>query len=335
MLWLVLLLGIVIGIVGLGAIYQALATSRDRRKFLPSGKVVQIHGKNWHYQMMGEGLPTVIVDSGSGGTHLDWQLVQPEVAKFTRILTYDRPGYGWSDASSEPRTAEQVVKELRQLLKEVEINPPYVLVGMSLSGLFTRLFAYHYPEEVAGMVLVDVAHERMYEDTPVEWVEWNKRLERLLTYVVPIMGHTGLLRLLVALDSLPMVTGLFQKFPDSIRSLAQALYSQTQFGKTFAQESAAVSVSMHQVEQVRQTKMFPDIPLIVLSAGKPDFDLTQEILQKLQALHSDLAQESPQGVHIVAPESGHIIQLEQPELVIDAIRQVVEKVHYSSATQQP
>jgi pimeloyl-ACP methyl ester carboxylesterase len=202
---------------------------------------------------------------------------------------------------------------------------------MSLSGLFTRLFAYHHPEEVAGMVLVDVAHERMYEDTPVKWVELNKRLERLLTYVVPIMGRTGLLRLLVTFDSLPMAAGLFQKFPPSMRSLAKALYSQTQFGKTFAQESAAVSISMNQIEQTRQTKSLPNIPLIVLSAGKPDFDITQGVLEKLQALHADLASESPQGVHIIAHESGHAIQLDQPEFVIDAIHQVVENVRRSNA----
>jgi len=329
-LWLVVPLGVWIGVVGLGAIYQALATSRDRLRFLPPGKVIQIDGKNWHYQVMGKGHLTVIVDSGSGGTHLDWQLVQSEVAKFTIILTYDRAGYGWSDLSSKPRTAEQVVGELRQLLREVEIEPAYVLVGMSLSGLFSRLFAYHYPEEVAGMVLVDVAHEKMYEETPVKWVELNKRLEGLLTHVVPIMGRIGLLRLLVTFDSVPMAAGLFQKFPPSIRPLAKALYSQTQFGKTFAQESAAVSISMNQVKQIRQTKPFPDIPLIVLSAGKPEFDITQDVLQKLQELHADLANESPQGVHIVAHESGHAIQLDKPELVIDAIRQVVEKVRCSS-----
>jgi pimeloyl-ACP methyl ester carboxylesterase len=332
MLWLVVPLEVLIGVVGLGAIYQALATSRDNRKFLPPGKLIQINGKNLHCQITGKGHPTVIVDSGTGGTHLDWQLVQPEVAKFTKILTYDRAGYGWSAISSEPRTAEQVVSELRQLLREVEIEPPYIFVGMSLGGLFSRLFAYHYPEEVAGMVLVDVAHERMYEDTPVQWVELNKRLEGLLTHVVPIIGRIGLLRLLVAFDSLPMAAGLFQKFPPSMRPLAKAFYSQTQFGKTFAQESAAVSISMNQVEQAPQIKPFPDIPLIVLSAGKPDFDITQDVLQKLQELHADLANESPQGVHIVAHESGHAIQLDKPELVIDAIRQVVEKVRCSSAS---
>jgi pimeloyl-ACP methyl ester carboxylesterase len=326
MLWLVALLGVLIGVVGFGAIYQALATSSDRRRFLPPGKLIAINSNNWHYQIMGKGNPTVIVDSGAGGTHLDWQLVQPEVAKFTRILTYDRAGYGWSDLSSKPRTAEQVVSELRQLLRKAEIEPPYVLVGMSLSGLFSRLFAYHYPEEVTGMVLVDVAHEKMYEGSPDEWVELNKRLEWLLIYVLPIMGHIGLFRLLVTFDYLPLAAGLFQKFPPSMQPLAKALYSRTQFGKAFAQESAAVSVSMKQVEEARKTKPFPDIPLIVLSSGKPDFDITQEVLQKLQKLHVDIANESPQGVHIVAHESGHAIQLDDPELVVDAIRQVVERV---------
>jgi pimeloyl-ACP methyl ester carboxylesterase len=326
MLWLVVPIGMLIGVFGVGAIYQALAASRDQQRFLPPGELIEINGKNWHYQITGEGRPTVILDSGAGGTHVDWQFVQPEVAKFTRVLSYDRAGYGWSDASSEPRTAEQIAKELRQLLKEAEVEPPYILVGMSLSGLFSRLFAYHYPEEVAGMVLVDVAHEKMYEDTSTEWVELNKRLETLLIHVVPMIGRIGLLRLLVTFDALPMAAGLFQKFPTAMQPLAKAIYSQTQFGKTFAQESAMVSISMSQVEQARKTKPFPEIPLIVLSAGKPDFDITQEVLEKLQELHADLASESPQGFHIIAHRSGHAIQLDAPEFVIDAIHQVVEKV---------
>jgi pimeloyl-ACP methyl ester carboxylesterase len=87
---------------------------------------------------------------------------------------------------------------------------------------------------------------------------------------------------------------------------------------------------MNPVEQARQIKTFPDIPLIALSAGKPDFDITQEVLEKLQELHADLANQSPQGVHIIAHESGHAIQLDKPELVIDAIRQVIEKVRFGS-----
>lgn len=121
--------------------------------------------------------------------------------------------------------ASQAVSELRQLLREAEIEPPYVLVGMSLGGLFSRLFAYDYPEEVAGMVLVDVAHEKMYQETSIEWVELNKRLEGLLIHVLPIIGRIGLFRLLVSLDYLPFAAGLFQKFPPSMQPLAKAIYS--------------------------------------------------------------------------------------------------------------
>ena len=97
MLWLVAIAGMLMGLIGLGTIYQVIATNSERRRFLPPGKSIDINGNSLHYKIMGEGNPTVVVDSGQGGTHLDWQLVQPEVAKFTQIVTYDRPGYGWSD----------------------------------------------------------------------------------------------------------------------------------------------------------------------------------------------------------------------------------------------
>ncbi|TVP55420.1 MAG: alpha/beta hydrolase [Nodularia sp. (in: Bacteria)] len=329
MTWLFIIIKVLIGVIVFGAIYQFFATIRDRRKFLPPGKLIKIANHNWHYKIMGEGSPTVIVDSGAGATHLDWQFVQPEVAKFTRIFTYDRAGYGWSDLSSKPRTAEQVISELRQLLREAEIEPPYVLVGMSLAGLYSRLFAYYYPEEVAGMVLVDVAHERMYEDLPMEWVKLNQRLDWLSVYVLPIMARIGLFRLLVTLDRFPFLPGLFQKMPTAVQPFAKAVYSQTQFGRAFAQESSGLSGSMKQVEQARSTKPFPKIPLIALSAGKPDVAGTPEMLQKLQKLHAELANDSPQGVHIISPSSGHVMQLDDPKLIIDSIWNVVEKVRSS------
>ncbi|MDS3860958.1 alpha/beta hydrolase [Thermosynechococcaceae cyanobacterium BACA0444] len=329
MLWLVALLGLSIGVVGL-AVYQVLATNRDRRTFQPPGALIEIEGKRLHYRVMGEGHPIIVVDSGQGGTHLDWQLVQPEVAKFTRIVTYDRAGYGWSDSGTEPRTAKQIVKELRQLLKEAGIAPPYILVGMSLSGLFTRFFAYQYPEEVAGMVLVDVTHERINERMPIAMVKLNERFDWLAIHVLPMMARIGLFRLLVLFDRLPLASDLFKKLPIAIKSAAQSIYAQTQFWQTLGQESAAFSVSIQQVEQARSKKLFPEIPLMVLSSGKPDFGGTQELLQIMQELHADLANESPQGVQIIAQKSGHAIQLDDPELVIDIIRQVVEKARCSS-----
>jgi pimeloyl-ACP methyl ester carboxylesterase len=326
MLWLVAIVGVLIGLVGSGAIYQAFATSRDRRQFPLPGKSIDVNGNSLHYLVMGEGKPTVVVNSGQGATHLDWQLVQPEVAKFTQIVSYDRAGYGWSDLSAEPRTAERVVNELRQLLQNAEIAPPYVLVGMSLSGLFVRLFAYLHPEEVAGIILVDVTHERIYEQIPLSIVKLNQRLDWLAIHILPLAARLGLFRLLVTCDRLPLAAGLFKKLPPAMQSSAKAVYAQTNFWRAFGQESAAFQVSLKQVEQARRTKSFPEIPLVVLSAGKPDFGATEELLQTMQNLHTDLASESSQGIHIIADRSGHLIQLDEPELVIDAIRQIVEKV---------
>jgi pimeloyl-ACP methyl ester carboxylesterase len=330
MLWLVALLGISIAVVGFGAIYQAFATNRDRRRFLPPGKVIEVNGNRLHYHVMGEGHPAVIVDSGQGATHLDWQLVQPEVAKFTRIVTYDRAGYGWSDLSAEPRTAERIINDLRQLLQTAGIAPPYILVGMSLSGLFVRLFAYQYPKEVAGMILVDVAHERMYERIPLAMVKLNEQLDWLAIHVFPFAAQIGLFRWLVTFDRLPLAAGLFKKLPPAMQPSAKTVYAQTQFWRAFGQESAAFQVSLKQVEQARRTKSFPEIPLVVISSGKPDFGGTRELLQTMQELHADLANESSQGTQIVADKSGHAIQLDEPELVVDVIRQVVEKVRCGS-----
>ncbi|BAU14713.1 alpha/beta hydrolase fold protein [Leptolyngbya sp. NIES-3755] len=330
MLGFVALFGLFVGVVGFGAIYQTLATRRDRRKFLPPGKMIEVHGNRLHYQAMGAGQPTVVIESGQGATHLDWQLVQPEIAKFTQIVTYDRAGYGWSDLSANPRTAQHIVDDLRQLLQNAGIAPPYVLVGMSLSGIFVRLFAYQYPEEVAGMVLVSVAHERMYESMPPDMVKLNQQFDWLAIHVLPIAARIGLFRLLVTLDRLPLAAGLFKKLRPDLQFAAKSIYARTQFWQTLGQESAGFPTSLQQIEKVRGACSFPNIPLRVLSSGKPDFGASLELIESMQALDADLARESPQGVQVIVEQSGHAIQLDEPEQVIDAIRQVVEQARYGS-----
>ncbi|BAY82355.1 alpha/beta hydrolase fold protein [Calothrix parasitica NIES-267] len=325
MLW---LFAVLIGLICFGIISQIFLTKYELNKFPPPGKLIDIDGKSLHYKVMGEGNPTVVIDNGQGGTHLDWQLVQPEIAKLTRTVTYDRAGYGWSNLSSsqKPRTAEQCLDELRQLLQKAKIPPPYILVGMSLSGLFVRLFAYQYPEEVAGMVLVDVTHEQMYERIPPKMVKLNQKVDWFAINILPIAARIGLFRLFVIFDKLPLATDLFKKLPQEIQSSAKSIYAQTKFWQAFGRESAAHNVALEQLKQVRNTKSFPDIPLIVLSSGKKDFGATEELLQAIHELHADLAEESPQGIQIIANDSGHAIQLDEPKLVVDAIRQVVEKV---------
>ncbi|MBI1790320.1 MAG: alpha/beta fold hydrolase, partial [Acidobacteria bacterium] len=139
-----------------GVVYQAVGTALDKRRYPPPGRIVE----GMHLRVEGAGDPTVVLEAGIAATSLSWSRVQPEVAKFARVLSYDRAGLGWSGPASGPRTVDRLVAELRQLLAGAGLPGPYVLVGHSFGGLVARAFAARYPDEVAGLVLVDPVHPR-------------------------------------------------------------------------------------------------------------------------------------------------------------------------------
>jgi pimeloyl-ACP methyl ester carboxylesterase len=125
----------------------------------PPGKLVDLGHHDLHINCTGEGSPTVVVENGLGDFSFDWILVQTKVAAFTRICTYDRAGYAWSESGPKPRTFAQINLELRDALAKLKERGPFVLVGHSYGGPVVRNFAVTYPREVAGMVLVDSAFE--------------------------------------------------------------------------------------------------------------------------------------------------------------------------------
>ena len=154
-------LGLVIGLVVLAVIaviYQAFGTEIYRRIYPPPGELVDVGGHSLHINCVGEGSPTVILESGSGATSVDWANIQPEVANTTRVCAYDRAGSGWSETGPGPGDPQQIAGELHTLLGNAGIDGPYVLVGHSFGGLYVRMYAELYPNEVEGMVLVDSSH---------------------------------------------------------------------------------------------------------------------------------------------------------------------------------
>src|SRR5690242_6711079 len=142
-----------------GAAYQWLATRKDLAATPPPGRLVEIGGYRLHLWCTGDGAPAVILDAGLGGTSTGWGFVQPEVARFTRVCSYDRAGMGYSDPGPSPRTARRIASELAELLARGGMAGPVVLVGESIAGFNVRVFASNYPERATGLVLVDASHE--------------------------------------------------------------------------------------------------------------------------------------------------------------------------------
>jgi pimeloyl-ACP methyl ester carboxylesterase len=131
-----------------------------------------------HYISSGSGSPVVVLDSGLGGDISQWRLVHPEVAKFTRVISYDRAGLGWSDRGPRDRTSKQIVKELHTMLKQAEVPGPYVLVGSSFGGYNVQLFAHEYPDQVAGLVLVDSPIDLTHEEIPESYRRFSENTAR-------------------------------------------------------------------------------------------------------------------------------------------------------------
>jgi pimeloyl-ACP methyl ester carboxylesterase len=149
------LVGALLALAVAGAIYQAIATERAERAYPPPGEMVDVGGHSLHINCVGQGSPTVVLDAGSGGMSAQWVRVQREVSGTTRVCAYDRAGMGWSEMGPQPRDAKQITGELHTLLGKAGIEGPYVLVGHSFGGMYMQTYAARYPDEVAGVALVD------------------------------------------------------------------------------------------------------------------------------------------------------------------------------------
>jgi pimeloyl-ACP methyl ester carboxylesterase len=157
------------GLALFGGLSHAYAVRRDRRNFPPQGILSDAGGFKLHLLVMGEnsGKPTVILDSGMASFAINWHWVQTELAKDTRVVAYDRAGFGWSEVSPNPRDAQHCARELHTALINAGIQGPYILAGWSFGGLVVRAFADLFAEEVVGLTLVDASHPDQWQHMPV------------------------------------------------------------------------------------------------------------------------------------------------------------------------
>lgn len=309
-------------------------------KFPPPGELVDIGGRRLHVQVSGKthgdgptvSASTVILEAGLAATSLSWATVQPLIAKFARVASYDRAGLGWSDDALSPATARNAAEELYLLLSRAKLPGPFLLVGHSLGGLIVRVFQQMHPDLVVGLVLVD----------PVVRAEWRTPTEerrRLLGRGVSLSQRGALLaRIGVVRFALSMLVsgsrrasglmarafagraasvtsrlaGEVGKIPRELWPLIAANWSEERSFRIMADYLRNLPLSCSQIDEAAT---LGDLPLTVLSSGNASADALAE--------HTHDARLSSRGEHLVINGTGHWINLDAPEAIAAAVQRVL------------
>jgi pimeloyl-ACP methyl ester carboxylesterase len=302
----------------------------------PPGKLVDLGGHKLHMNCTGKGSPTIVVENGLGDFSFDWLLVQTQVASFTRICTYDRAGYAWSDPGPKPRTFAQLNLELRDALAKLGEHGPFVLVGHSYGGPVVRNFAVTYPHEVAGLIFVDAAHEglrvgiggkatmRLGDDAKGKSIPPSREEMKESDKTAAQTNSAPQQQQQEPLDPiykvLPPADQELQLWAQAQPKTGDAEMSQMEWsGEYFAKWLATP-----------QAGTLGAIPVIVLTRAEGGYDDSQDVPgaqmeKERKAGQAKLAQLSSNSKQIIV-HSGHNMELEAPAEVSAAIRQVVEAV---------
>lgn len=307
-----LVLAPIVGLTLAGAGYEALAARGDARAYPPPGQMVDVGGYRLHIQCVGDGGPTVVLDAGLGGTSLDWSLVQTELGQTTRVCAFDRAGLGWSESGPEPRTSGQNAQELHALLINAGIEGPYVLVGHSLAGKNVRMFALQYPDLVAGIVLVDARSELVDARTsPADARAFTASAE----------SEANLYRIARPLGLVRLIGASRVGTPAMPAELRQAMALNATSPRALAASTAEARDRTADDARLESAPSLGDRPLAVIAAGQSWTGIANwpEAQQQLAGL-------STRGRLIVVDGSSHYVHWDRPDVVIDAIRQVMAQV---------
>ena len=287
-------------------------------KYPPPGVLIEVDDHQLHYvRGGGPGPITVIFESGlDQGGHLVWGKVQEKVNEFAPTLSYDRAGVLWSERGGNPKTGSAIAEELHELLTKSNVSQPYLLVGHSIAGLTLRSYVDKYPEEVAGVVFVDASHPNQKEVIP----ELDGGATPPL-WVFRFLFSTGIARLM-----------LDRHYPgtdpvDQINVIVNDVFPGHWIG--LADEVKATDMLYKEAQEISS---FGNIPMAVITGTRPDrWDAAPERIPKEKLtkgvieLQKDLLNLSGNSFWVPAEKSGHYVQLEQPEVIVEAIRELLKR----------
>jgi pimeloyl-ACP methyl ester carboxylesterase len=328
-----------------GAIWQAVASRRDAKIFPPPGRMISVGTHRLHLLCSGSGRPVVVFESGLGGDFSSWPKVYPAAAGFTRACVYDRAGNGFSEPGPAPRDSANIARELRMLLHNAGETGPFVLVGHSIGGLHIRVFAHSYPEDTAGLVLVDPTAEHINMRTIPEFeplMRANDRVVNWGTAIVAVACAIGIPRAVATFRGESSLTEDERKEDPGRRHMDRFLppsrfWAMRQEALVMRQDAAeALAAGLpHDLPliliQARKQQTGTDAPLYIRLLVPRGYDLKTVVPKFFAAVwadHQNLVSTSTRGRLIPAPKSGHNVPTEAPEVVIAAIREMIHDISH-------
>jgi pimeloyl-ACP methyl ester carboxylesterase len=257
----------------------------------PVGVLAVVEGRKFYIHRSGDGSPTIVLDTGLGGTSSHWALVQEGIAKFTTVCSYDRAGIGRSQRGEEVRDANHIASDLNALLLATGQTPPYIVVGHSAGGLYAHVFASRYPALVAGLVLVD--------PTPLDFsLKWYVRaMAALMLGALPTLSRLGLQVMRAQMESLG------GDLPEDARAELRAAHGSPGHLAATRDEFRALDVSL---AQAKDSVLAHDLPVLVLSAELASAPSQSDLVKRAQAEHARFAAMFDEGRHRVIAGSNHL-----------------------------
>ena len=333
------LLLVILGVLLLQVLLQLLCVRLDARKFPPPGRIVKTARGSMHVRQIGSGTPAIVLEAGIAASSLNWSILQPQLAQQATTYSYDRAGFGWSKSRNRECTLQHMSDDLHELVAALNIPRPYVLVGHSYAAYILRIYAQRFPEELAGIILIDPL-------TPEEWIKprrfqrWQLRRGVWFSRAGAVLGSIGVNRFCLWLlqrgnSALPSrvlsvfgakasetghrILGELAKLPPETVRLIRERWSHAEFFLTMARYIRTLPAAAAEASQFH---IPAQIPVTVISgAHQPPVRMAE---------HQAIAAHSLQGRHLIAANSAHWIHLDQPELIVEAFCEMAEKLKSES-----
>lgn len=305
-------------IIVVGFVYEQISRLVAESKFSPNGEFVEVGDHKLHYIKKGKVGPTVVFDSGLGEGAHSWSKIQNKINKYASTISYDRAGIMWSERGISPKSSKQITKDLHELLVKTKAQKPYIIVAHSMSGLTLRSYISKYNKDILGVVFVDVSHPVQNNRFPKETGSF---INKTPAWLINFANNIGIVRLFFN----PIYPNTDVNDPINIKVKAlrtksiSAAFEEMQSFESITNEAAKIST-------------FGNTPLTIITGASPERYkyLKNEVLEiQFNNIWSELQKEllklSSDSKQILAKKSGHIVQMDQPEIVIESIKNMILK----------